>query len=65
MEDDDLKQARRLFERAVELARYQLPLGRRSFSWGELEVRPYVRALHNLGLVHEREEKLGASWSAN
>ncbi len=54
----DYAAAEALYERARELAWHQLPLGRRTFDWGELAARPYVRATFNLGLVREEQWRI-------
>jgi len=57
LESGRIAAAEAYFRRALELARYQLPIGRRSFSWGELDARPYLRALYNLGLTLDKQGK--------
>jgi tetratricopeptide (TPR) repeat protein len=57
MEEGQLKWAEALFLQAIWLARHQLPLGRKVMNWGELEVRPFVRAVSNLGLLRMRQER--------
>jgi tetratricopeptide (TPR) repeat protein len=51
----DHRRAIECFEKAARMARHQIPLGRRSFDWGEMEVRPYVRARYNLALTRKAE----------
>jgi hypothetical protein len=48
-------EAELLFQRARDMAYLQLPNPDRSYGWGELEVRPYVRATSNLALLRERQ----------
>lgn len=51
-ESGQLAKARTCFEQARTMARLQLPNPDKVYSWGQLEVRPYVRATTNLALVH-------------
>ena len=58
MEEGELARAEALFREAADMARHQLPLKRRILQWGPLEVRPYLRARYNLGLVLEQQGRL-------
>lgn len=58
LEFGDLEKAELLFQRARGLAFCQLPDPDRAYSWAGLEVRPYLRATNNLGLVRERQGRL-------
>lgn len=57
-ERNKLNEAERLFETARKLAFDQLPDTKKSYSWYEHEIRPFLRATCNLGLVKERQGKL-------
>ncbi|MFA5507050.1 MAG: tetratricopeptide repeat protein [Vulcanimicrobiota bacterium] len=50
-------QAESLLEEARTLAYHQLPNPRKSYSWYQHEVRPYIRATYNLALVRSRQER--------
>ena len=50
-----LDEAAQLFEKARELAYHQLPDRQKMYSWGQHEIRPYLRATANLALVRERQ----------
>lgn len=55
LEQGNLEEAERKFQEARDLALCQLPDRKRAWSWSNLEVRPYVRATNNLGLVRIRQ----------
>lgn len=55
LEKKQVSRALELFEQAQEMARLQLPDVDRVYSWGNLRIRPYLRATANLALVKARQ----------
>ena len=54
-ESNQLNKALELFQQAREMARVQLPDVDRVYSWGNLRIRPYLRATSNLALVRAKQ----------
>lgn len=57
MERKRYDEAEILLQEARTVAYHQLPNPRKSYSWYQHEVRPYVRATYNLALVRMRQER--------
>lgn len=61
LENNQLSKALELFQQAREMARVQLPDVDRVYSWGNLRIRPYLRATANLALVESKQGRYEAA----
>lgn len=61
LENNQLAKALELFQQAREMARTQLPDVDRVYSWGNLRIRPYLRATANLALVESKQGQHAAA----